>query len=774
MNEVINEVGVFTRASTQSLQKEKILRVPTKADILPTTLIFLAGRAGLLGMNPFAAAMFASIYDKKTAYLGMSAALLGLLSGGMGASSVKYIFAMILFWLYTRIREDYKQNEIISSAVCGMSVLAGGIALMTYQPFTLYDFMLLSAEAIISSFMYIVFLRSDTAADGKRRRLSQEEIICFCISAGIIIMGFSGVVLPFGMELTRLLSAYAVMLLAMNTSLAASGAGALATGMVCGMDTESISALMGTYGLCGLVGNMLKPFGKYGVMLGFLSGCAVIMLCEGTSLDIPLNISEIIGAGFLFTVTPDAIHGKISAFFAKNTAVNNTNMGKRVKAYLSDKLSQTAKAFSGLAESFKAISEKRLNMGDVAVIFDDTAERVCKHCSMASHCWQRCFSDTYRDMYTMLDVMERKGKIAISDLPEGFSERCIKGDKLINSFAHVYELYKERVMWEGEMAESRDLLAEQYREISDIMNQFAGEVSGGFEFMEEIEGKISEELDKEGINTGNVSVVQSSSGTASVEVKAYGSYEKDDICRIASQVLDMPMRIDGGSEAGGIRLVSKCGFELEVGTAQATKHGEEENGDSITYFSDEWGQFALAISDGMGSGRNAREESSMTTDLLRRFMKAGFDRNVGISIVNSSLALRSEHECFSTVDLLVIDKDMGKAEFIKAGAPESYLMRNGSIETVYSSSLPAGMLKKADTDFCRYDLADGDVIVMMSDGVSDAGKTLLRGEWIKNIMLTDGLSCEELAQKLLEGAVKRSQGNVRDDMTVAVVKAVKR
>ena len=36
------------------------------------------------------------------------------------------------------------------------------------------------------------------------------------------------------------------------------------------------------------------------------------------------------------------------------------------------------------------------------------------------------------------------------------------------------------------------------------------------------------------------------------------------------------------------------------------------------------------------------------------------------------------------------------------------------------------------------------------------------------------LSSEELAQKLLEGAVNRSQGNVRDDMTVAVVKAVKR
>lgn len=768
----MNEVGVFKRVHTHTQQTQSGVRIPSKKDIFPSAVLFLVSRCTFAQMSPFAAALFASAYDKNIAYLGIIVSFAGTLSAGLGIKALGHLTAMVIFWLYSRLREDYKTKNILSSAVCGAGMLAGSLAAAVYTSATAYDIMLILSEAIISTFMYIVFKISSDLLSTKRKKLSQEEVICFCISAGAVIMGFSGLVFPFGIEATHLLSAYAVMLLAMNTSLAASGAGAVATGMICGAAADSLASLMGLYGFCGIISNMLKIFGKYGVMLGFLSACAVIMLCEGSSFCIPINIAEIIGAGFMFIITPNSVHGKISDFFKKTRPDEKTNTAERVREYVVNRLSQMAAAFSTLSDSFKSIGEKRLNMSDVTVIFDDTAERVCKGCGMASHCWQRSFNDTYRDMFFMLSVIEQSGKLSVKDMPEDFSKRCIKADKLVNCFAHTYELYKERAVWTGEIAENRSLLAEQYGEISSIITKLADETEDGFLFLEETEKQLEYELDRMGISADNISIMQRGNRSLAVTMNVYGTYSPEEICIAAETVVGKPFYIDYTSITDQLTLVSGCEIEIDVGLAQACKSGESDNGDSMMDFVTSDGIFAVAISDGMGSGSRAMEESSMTTNLLESFIKAGFDRNICLSIINSSLALRAEHECFSTVDLLLIDKGSGIAEFVKAGAPESYVLSGESIETVFSSSLPAGMITGSEADLQKRTLNKGDVIVMMSDGVSDAGKSLVRGEWIKKKMLSDFADAQSLAEDILSGAKQRSHSAVNDDMSVAVVRIV--
>lgn len=769
----MNEVKIFKRVNENAEKKTpSILRLPTKQDIAPSLLMLFSARANIMGMFPFGMAFFASVYDKKTAYLGMVCAAAGLLSMGVGGQTIKYMFAMVLFWLYTRIREDYKQHSIISSIVCGSSILLGGIATLTFINVTGFDVIMLFAESVITAFMYVVFEHSQPLLTASRHKLSQEEIICFCMSIAVMIMGFSKIVLPFGISVTKLLSAYGVMLLAMNTSLAAAGSGALAAGMICGVNNANISGLMGVYGLCGIVGNMLKTFGKYGVMIGFLASCAVIMLCEGTSLNMPINIAEIVGAGFIFVITPNSIHNKISTFFSKSTADNSNDIGERVKKYLSIKLKSTSAAFSHLADSFNSITDKNINTADVSVIFDNTADRVCKHCSMAVHCWQKGFDNTYKDMLSMLAIIEEKGSIELSDLPDDFPDHCVKAEKLIANFTHMYEIYREKVMKMGEMALNRELIAGQYREISNIMEQFSLDVEEGFDFMTEHEKQITEELDKVGIIARDVCITAYSGKNMAVSLNLFGDYDVDEVCDTVSDIMGVPMIKDSNYSGQYLRLITRCSTELDIGMAQISRTGESDNGDSIINLTTEDHKFVLAISDGMGSGTKAKEESKLTTELLSDFIQAGFDKISGINMINSSLALRSDRETFSTLDLLVVDKNTRIAEFIKAGAPESYIMSDGEIETVFSMSLPAGMLSDTDADMQKRTLKSGDLIVMMSDGVSDAGKSLVRGEWIKKMMMSGSVNSQDLADKILQGALARSHSLAGDDMSVAVVRII--
>ncbi|MCX7714361.1 MAG: stage II sporulation protein E [Clostridia bacterium] len=768
----MSEVGIFKRVSERREQSEGILRMPSKKDIPSTIFMLLAGRAAILRMYPFSVAMFAAVYDKKIAYLGMIAASVGLLSAGAGVHTIKYVFGMMVFWLFSRIKDDYKENKILSSAICGISVIAGGLS--AFSSFSIYDFFLLFAEGLLSAFMYVVFERADTMFSGKtkRNRISQEEIICFCISMGVIIMSFSGIVLPFDISMSKLFSIYAVMVLAMNTSLATAGSGGLAAGIVCGMDNPDVIGVMGTYGFCSLIGNLLKSFGKYGVVVGFLSGCAVIMLYGGTSLYLPIKISEVIFAGALFVLTPHALHNKMTAFFSKTYHENAVRPDIRIKEYLAMRLENASGAFKKLSDSFGKISEKQLSTGsgDIATIFDDTADRVCKNCGMWTHCWQRGFNDTYRNMFALLGVLENKGTLHIEDVPSSFKEKCIRPEQIANTFNHVYEMYKQNSVWLGEIAQNRDLIAQQYNEISHIMNQFSAEVASGFEFMEETEVKIMEELDKLNINVKEVSVIESGNGETEVYLTLKDYNDKEYACEAVSTILDMPMMVDESFSGEMVKLIPKCNFDVDIGIMQLPK--STENGDSIVYLKTEDNKFILALSDGMGSGYKAMEQSMMTTELLTEFLRAGFCRGTSINMINSSLTLKSGSDCFSTVDLLSIDLETGSAEFLKAGASESYIKHCDNIETIFCTALPAGMLANAEVESEKRQLKKGDVVVMMSDGISDAGKSLVRGEWIKKAMLSEYKNAQTLAEIILSGALKRSRGSASDDMSVAVIKVI--
>lgn len=768
----MNEVGIFKRTHEQPKKAHTIFRLPTKHDIAPSVLMLLTSRSAIMGMMPFSAAYFAAVYDKKLAYIAFPITIIGLISMGMGTQTVKYLIAMLIFWLYTRLRDDYTNNEIISSAVCGAGVLIGGLSVFSVMKTTSFDAVMLLCESVVSAFMYVVYIRSRRLISSARRKISQEEIICFCIAVASLIMGFSNIVLPFNITVTKVLSAYAVMLLAMNTSLAAAGAGSLASGLICGMNNFNVSSLMGIYGLCGLAANMLKGFGRYGVMIGFTAACAVIMLCEGNVLDMPINTAEILGAAFIFAVTPKSVNKCVNDFFAKNTAAGGENMNERVKYFIGTKLKKTADAFSALAKSFSAVSEKELNIADVSVIFKKTAQRVCSNCEMSPHCWQRSYGDTCEKMYTLLEIMDKKGRIDADSLPEDFSQYCIKTPMLVSCFEHMYELYRQQLLHMGEKDLNRELTARQYVEISSLLNNLSAELDRDICTMTEYERRIGEELDKCGITVNNVYVEERGKNDVRAAVSTGCDCDAAEVCGIISEVLQTPMLADmrGGTDI--LKFVTESNIEVDIGMAQICKSGEQVNGDSMICFTTDECKFVLAVSDGMGSGEKAMEESRLTTGLLKEFITAGFDSYSGINMINSSLAIRSDRESFSTLDVVIVDKKAMTAEFIKSGAAQSYIMSDSNVDTIYSKSLPAGMLINPDTDVQHRNLKKGDVIAVISDGVADAGRSLVQGEWIKRILQVEEGKAQDIAEKLIEGALGRSHSSARDDMSAAVIKIV--
>lgn len=100
-------------------------------------------------------------------------------------------------------------------------------------------------------------------------------------------------------------------------------------------------------------------------------------------------------------------------------------------------------------------------------------------------------------------------------------------------------------------------------------------------------------------------------------------------------------------------------------------------------------------------GPKAECNSKLAIKMLERMIESGFDKCTALELINSSLALRTDEETFSTIDMSVIDLYDGNIEFVKLSACPTYIKNNNGVELVQSISLPVGILK--DVDINLYD-----------------------------------------------------------------------
>ena len=77
----------------------------------------------------------------------------------------------------------------------------------------------------------------------------------------------------------------------------------------------------------------------------------------------------------------------------------------------------------------------------------------------------------------------------------------------------------------------------------------------------------------------------------------------------------------------------------------------------------------------------------------------------------------STGECSSTIDLIELDLITGGTSFIKGGAAPSFVIRGGTVHRLQAGTAPIGIIRKLDTQVCRFDLRAGDTVVMISDGI---------------------------------------------------------
>lgn len=184
------------------------------------------------------------------------------------------------------------------------------------------------------------------------------------------------------------------------------------------------------------------------------------------------------------------------------------------------------------------------------------------------------------------------------------------------------------------------------------------------------------------------------------------------------------------------------------------------------------GRFVAALSDGMGQGRHAGEESSATVNLLRLCLDAGYTREQTLMAVNGMMLLETGGERFATADLLTIDLWNAQATLDKLGAASSWLLRGVTLAEITGDALPIGILETVESRQSVMRLRGGDCIALLTDGVEDAFSTKAALEDAIRSALEEP-NAQHAAELLLQSAQEEAAGARSDDMTVIVIRLQK-
>ena len=202
---------------------------------------------------------------------------------------------------------------------------------------------------------------------------------------------------------------------------------------------------------------------------------------------------------------------------------------------------------------------------------------------------------------------------------------------------------------------------------------------------------------------------------------------------------------------------------LRVRIGYATAAAQEISGDQAMSCELPDGRFALILSDGMGKGAPAAAESRRLVRRLRGNLKKGMSPARAIKDVNCFMI---KPDSFATMDLALLDWARGQAKFYKMGAASSFLIRGSHVRRIDQAALPIGIIPTLKLTHRSASLALGDIIVMVSDGITEADKDDDEAQWLQEILAhvvpqsREGAaqqSKEQAAPQSREGAAQQSK-----------------
>lgn len=749
-------------------------------------IAFFTGRVWLMNINPFGVSLVAAAAGEKKGFQGVAfCVMLGMFTSMDGLSLVKYLLLFSLLLVTRKLQNRWTSRYFMAAY---MAILIGGInmlmgivqsivAVNTWEVFwlSILESIAVFAIANIDQWgVHFILYEEWSKVPGNEELIS---ILALVVTALYGIPRQVDIIFSISGTLGYLLILFFGYRFSASTG-AITGA---AVGMLLSLTGESMVAI-GISCLLGVCAGTFRKLGRIISSASFLFMGAIMTMFSLREVYGIIELRAIISAVIIFLALPKKIAHRCEDDVVEET---EDDYGREdVRALANHRIKDFSDAFRRLSKSFEGeAKEWHLTEQELEGMFEELSQAVCQDCINCKYCWNRHYEQTDTNLRKILWQIGQEGAASLELVNEDFHRRCMKLEEYVMRVEERIAQEKVRLGWYNRMTENRRVMAEQMEEIAVALRSFTVDLNDVEEQSKECKRRVAEELKREGVKLQKLSVKKR---RGHLEITLTGAC-KGNQCLTKTDVAQALCRATGvmmspGRETRNVlsREVDTMFFREDTrlkaitGLARIAKTGERVSGDNYSFLELQGqGELLMVLTDGMGSGEMAYRDSGNLIEALEYLMEAGFEKKSAFRLLNTLFVVNYEGQSFATLDMTAINLHTGRCEIMKNGAATTFVKHRERVETIVSSALPVGVDMEAEPDLTTVDLEEGDMVIMVSDGVLDGfyERNMSDGKQEDMSTFIEELVCQnpnDVANQILMNALARSTREATDDMSVLV------
>ncbi len=666
-----------------------------------------------------------------------------------------------------------KNHFLYIPALAFISSFVTGIAVNSAEGLDAGNFSVCVLESLVAAGVAFFFDSSFKILSSKKiYALNIKEFTYLAVSFSILLLSLDGLVIG-GISLGRIFAIVMILITSYLMGVSGGGISGIASGVIFSLPSFGFTYISGSYAFGGMIAGLVSSWGKVGVSFAFIFANALVSFQSGDMTKMIYGIYESLIAMIIFLIVPESVFNKIKGMtpsFLESKKYNG------IKNAVFQKLHYISKSIGSVPffiekTSFEILkSSEKPNFKSVCM---DKIYSSCSSCGLCSFCWSKERNLIYENLNKVIDLTMSEKSVTYRDFTPEFLNRCHKTDMLIEKIERCYLDFKAKKNAQIKIDEFKKIMSEQIGGMGSMVENVAEDINEFYDFDVNLGEKIKSDLFKCGIEILNIVCFKNEDKKLFLDIECdpiiSNKFDKKLINRM-SELCGRRLSgliVNNYRDTCRIQICEEKNYQVDFGFSQHSFNNGNFCGDSCSKFEDGMGNFNVIISDGMGTGSSAAVQGAMTSELMKYFIKSGVNFNFAIKFVNSSLLLNSEEENLSTLDAVSVNLFNGKAKFMKAGAPATFIVRNDEIIKVNFESLPIGILNDVSFSSEQFQLFENDLVVMLSDGVLDMGE-----DWVIDIIKSKNYNnATELSKLIVKKAVLiRKESHHDDDITAAVIR----
>ena len=730
--------------------------------------------------------------------------LLGLIGNIIGCgwgAVLPYIITVLIFFSSFFIREpkynEESRNEKIKLGKrLFIASLIVGIVKVIISGFLLYDIFAAIAMSILTFILYKVFVNSIIVIleFNEKRAFTLEEIMGASVLLTIAVCCIGNLQI-FGFSIRNIIAIFMVLALGWKNGMLVGATSGVTIGVTLGIISGNEPVIIAAYAISGLIAGILNRFGKIGVVLGFVLGNILITYLSNGGVENLIVFKEILIAGIGLLALPKNIKLDIENIIGDKPflpVASNRGLDKSKETI--EKLKNMSEAVEQMANSYtdnfrkseeNKESNKQIFITELLnsteslednILYDNISDVEGK---IVDEIFEELIKKQFIKEKDLIDIFAKNNNYIV-----GFDddERTVKDEvqRMTRAINSAYRISKMNFVWNEKLKEEKQNIGSQLsgvsKAISSIAEDFKKETKAEDLFIKEKE-EISALLKEKEILVQELSINKNERIIVELYIEKTNKKNIQDIIlkileKVLKEKLDITQKdVIDYNKTEKIICKSADKFIIEIGQAIAIKDGNKISGDSLLHTKLQDGKYLIAISDGMGSGENAKKSSQIVVNMLQKLLNTGYNKEASIDLINTNL-LNVSQDVYATLDVAIVDLFKGNIEFIKAGCAPTYVKNNKKVQIIKSASLPTGIVKNISKDVIERKIEDEELVVMCSDGIIDSNVEYKnKALWVKYFLEDmENTNPQKCADILLNEAIDNNYGNIKDDMSILTFK----